>query len=337
MKRTTAYPDLNKKLKKTIFFILPIALGVFLIAYSLSRLTPADFQAIKNSFATADYWWVVLSLFLGILSHLSRAYRWQFLLQPLGYKPRFMNSVMAVLIAYLLNLLIPRSGEFARAASIKKYEDIPFDKAFGTIVAERVADVIMLLIIIGTAFILQADLIGKYLFKDQSAESVIIKLALLGSAAGLAFAIFKVLKRSKNLVVIKLVDFIHGLMDGAKSILTMKKKWQFIFHTLFIWAMYVGMFYVVTFALPETTHLPFEAIIVGFVVGGLSMALTNGGLGSYPVFVASALILYQVEDNPARAFGWIMWTAQTLMVILFGGLSFFALPIYNRYRQRIKD
>jgi len=90
------------------------------------------------------------------------------------------------------------------------------------------------------------------------------------------------------------------------------------------------MFYAVTFALPETTHLPFEAIIVGFVIGALSMALTNGGLGIYPVFVAGALILYNIEDNPARAFGWIMWTAQTLMVLLFGGLSFLFLPIYNR-------
>jgi hypothetical protein len=97
--------------------------------------------------------------------------------------------------------------------------------------------------------------------------------------------------------------------------------------------MYVGMFYVVTFALPETTNMPLGAIIVGFVVGGLSMALTNGGLGSYPVFVASALILYKIDGNAAQAFGWIMWTAQTLMVILFGGLSFLCIPIYNKYKK----
>ena len=110
----------------------------------------------------------------------------------------------------------------------------------------------------------------------------------------------------------------------------MKKKWAFIFHTFFIWVMYVLMFYVVTFALPETTHLAFGAIIVGFVVGGLSMALTNGGLGSYPIFVASALTLYGIDENPALAFGWIMWTAQTVMVLFFGGLSFLVLPIYNK-------
>ena len=94
--------------------------------------------------------------------------------------------------------------------------------------------------------------------------------------------------------------------------------------------MYVLMFYVVTFALPETTHMPFGAIIVGFVVGGLSMALTNGGLGTYPIFVASAITLYGIDENAALAFGWIMWTAQTLMVLIFGGLSFLILPIYNK-------
>lgn len=322
-----------KKIKKISFITLPIALGVFLIWYSLSKLTLSDIQAIKTSFKTANYWWVAISLFFGVLSHLSRAYRWQFLLEPLGYKPRFANSIMAVLIAYLLNLVIPRSGEVARAASIKKYENIPFKKAFGTIVAERVADVIMLLGIIGIAFFLQTELISSYIFKDDGKSSIYSKILIFGIFPIVGFFTYKYLKKSKNIVIVKIMSFINDLLDGVKSIYKMKKKWAFIFHTIFIWAMYVLMFYAVTFALPETTNLPFEAIIVGFVVGGLSMALTNGGLGTYPVFVASALILYNVDDNPARAFGWIMWTAQTIMVIVFGGLSFLLLPIYNKYQK----
>ena len=313
--------------------MLPIALGVFLIWYSLSKLTDSDIVSIKTSFRTANYWWVALSLFFGILSHLSRAYRWQFLLEPLGYKPRFANSIMAVLIAYLLNLAIPRSGEIARAASIKKYENIPFKKAFGTIVAERVADVVMLFGIIGIAFFLQTKLVSSYLFKDDGGTGIYIKISLLILLSIIGFFTFKFLKKSKNRFILKIVSFFNDLLDGIKSIYKMKKKWEFIFHTVFIWLMYVLMFYAVTFALPETTNLPFAAIIVGFVVGGLSMALTNGGLGTYPVFVASALILYNIDDNPARAFGWIMWTAQTIMVIVFGGLSFLLLPIYNKYQK----
>ena len=310
--------------------ILPIALGVFLIWYSISKLTSSDIQSIKISFKTANYWWVLVSLVFGAFSHLSRAYRWQFLLEPLGYKPRFANSIMAVLIAYLLNLFIPRSGEIARAASIKKYENIPFEKAIGTIVAERVADVIMLLIIIAIAFFLQTELIGSYLFKNDEESSIYSKLFMFVILPLIGLASYWYFKKSKNPLIIKIISFINGLIEGAISILKMRKKWKFIFHTIFIWLMYVLMFYSVTFALPETTNLPFGAIIVGFVVGGLSMALTNGGLGTYPVFVAGALVLYKIDMNPALAFGWIMWTAQTIMVILFGGLSFLILPIYNK-------
>lgn len=315
--------------KKIIFTILPIALGVFLIWYSLSKLKPEDIEAIQRSFKTANYWWVGLSLFLGVLSHLSRAYRWQFLLDPLGYRPKFANNVMAVLVAYLVNLIVPRAGEFARATTMTKYENIPFEKAFGTIVSERVADVIMLLSIIALAFFLQTELLSSYLFSAEESNSSYTWYILAGLII-FGFFFFWLMKKSENPFVKKLQTFVFGLIQGVVSIFKMKKKWAFIFHTFFIWFMYVMMFYVVTFALPETTHMPFGAIIVGFVVGGLSMALTNGGLGTYPVFVASAFTLYGIDENPALAFGWIMWTAQTVMVLLFGGISFILLPIYNK-------
>lgn len=315
--------------KKIIFTALPIALGVFLIWYSLSKLTPEDIESIQRSFKTANYWWVGFSLVLGVLSHLSRAYRWQFLLDPLGYKPKFANNVMAVLVAYLVNLIVPRAGEIVRATTMSKYEHIPFEKAFGTIVSERVADVIMLLSIIGLAFFFQTELLSSYLFSGEESGTNYILYGLLGLAA-FGLVVFMLMKKSENVLVKKVQTFVYGLIQGVISIFKMKKKWAFIFHTFFIWLMYVLMFYVVTFALPETTHMPFGAIIVGFVVGGLSMALTNGGLGTYPIFVASAFTLYGIDENASLAFGWIMWTAQTVMVLLFGGLSFLILPIYNK-------
>ena len=320
---------MNRKLRKTLFTILPIALGVSLILFSLSKLKPNDIEAIKNSFQTANYWWVLLSLFFGILSHLSRAYRWQFMLDPLNYKPDFANNIMAVLVSYLVNLIVPRAGEIARATTISKYEDIPFEKAFGTIVSERIADVIMLLSIIAIAFFYQTELLTSYLFKKGSSNSNYIIYGIIGILI-LSVLFFRLIKKSSNPFINKIQNFVHGLIQGVVSIFKMEKKWAFIFHTFFIWLMYVLMFYVVTFALPETTNMPFAAIIVGFVVGGLSMAITNGGLGVYPIFVASAITLYGINENSALAFGWIMWTAQTLMVLVFGGLSFLILPIYNR-------
>ncbi|MCF6213279.1 MAG: flippase-like domain-containing protein [Flavobacteriaceae bacterium] len=320
---------MSKKLRKTLFISLPIIFGLGLIWYSLSKFTPSDFQSVKKSFQTAHYGWVFLSIVLAVMSHLSRAYRWQFLLEPLGYKPKFTNSVLTVLVAYLLNLVIPRSGEVARAAAISKYEGIPFQKAFGTIVAERVADVIMLFSIIGMAFFMQTKLLSEYLFKDGGSNPW-HKVIILGGLALIALVLYFVFKTSKSAFVLKIKEFAKGLLEGVMSIVKMKKKVVFILHTVFIWTLYVLMFYVVTFAIPETSHLPIGAIVVGFVVGGLSMALTNGGLGTYPIFVASVFILYGVENNPARAFGWIVWTSQTLMVLVFGGLAMFVLPIYNR-------
>lgn len=322
---------MNPKLKKTLFAIIPIAIGVGLIWYFLAQLSSSDKAAILNSFKTANYWWVAVSLFCGILSHFSRAYRWQFLLNPLGYQPKFANSFMTVLIAYLVNLAMPRAGDVARGGAISKYENIPFEKAIGTIVAERVADVILLLFIIGIAFIAQAELITDHLFKDGESKTTSILILVVLAIVG--FIGFKMIQKAESGFLKKIKDFLNGLLEGALSIFKMKNKWAFIFHTIFIWAMYVAMFYTCTLAIPETSNLPFSGIIVGFVVGGLSMALTNGGLGTYPVFVASALTLYGVTENPAKAFGWLMWSAQTIMIIVFGGLSFLLLPIYNRNKD----
>jgi len=236
---------------------------------------------------------------------------------------------MAVLVAYLVNLIVPRAGEIARATTISKYEHIPFEKAFGTIVSERVADVIMLLGIIALAFAYQTELLSSYFFKEDD-SSTNYTWYIVGTLAILGVLFIWLIQKSTHPLAKKIQSFVYGLIQGVVSIFKMKKKWAFIFHTLFIWVMYVLMFYVVTFALPETRHMPFGAIIVGFVVGGLSMAVTNGGLGTYPIFVASAITLYGIEENPALAFGWIMWTAQTVMVLVFGGLSFLVLPIYNK-------
>lgn len=303
-------------------------MGVFLIWYSLSKLKPTDIAEIKNSFKTANYFWVALSLLFGGLSHISRAIRWQYMFEPMGYQPKFANRFLSVLVSYFLNLTIPRSGEIARATTIAKYEDIPFDKAFGTIVAERIADVIMLLIIIFIAFFYQADLIKEKLFPTNT-NALTKVLYLLG--IGIVFLlIYRWIKKSKNPFIIKIKKFINGLKEGVLSIFKMKNKWAFIFHTLFIWIMYVLMFYVVIFALPATKNLPFEAAIVGFVIGAISMALTNGGLGVYPAFVAGVLVLYNVPNNDALAFGWIMWTAQTILIIISGGFSLLFLPFYNK-------
>jgi uncharacterized protein (TIRG00374 family) len=307
-------------LKKVLKIILPLALGGFLVWYSLSNVS---IHTLIKYFKEANYSWIALGLFFGFLSHLSRAYRWKFLLEPIGYKPNFGNSVMAVLVAYLVNYAVPRAGEVSRAAVMTNYENIPFEKGFGTIVAERITDLIMMLIIIAITLFVQFDFIYDLLIKNFNP----IKIGVILS---IGFYIFSSrVRKAKSGIGLKIKNFIAGLIEGATSVFKMKHKWAFIFHTVFIWMMYIFMFWATIPAI-EGLHVPFGGILIGFIAGGFSIAATNGGIGLYPIAVAGALALFGVAEEPATAFGWIMWTAQTAMIIIFGGLAFLLLPIYNK-------
>lgn len=302
-------------------------LGVFLIWYSYSKFTPEQLEEIKEHFKNANYWYLLLSLFFGFLSHLSRAYRWNFMLEPMGYKPKMANNTMAVFIAYLMNLAIPRSGEVSRALVINKYDNVPFDKAFGSIVAERVADVIILGFLVLLAFTLQFDALSGFFLSIIPLKKllfIIIALAITGLTA--LYFIY----RTNNSVSIKIRGMVSGLKEGVLSILRMKKVWPFIIHTIFIWAMYIAMFYVCIFALKETSHIGFSTVITAFVVGSFAIAFTNGGFGSYPFFIAEILLLFGITATVGTAFGWIVWISQTVMILIFGGLSLLFLPFYNR-------
>tara|TARA_B110001454_G_scaffold211433_1_gene227093 strand:+ start:239 stop:1183 length:945 start_codon:yes stop_codon:yes gene_type:complete len=310
-------------LKKVLKIVLPLALGGFLVWYSLSSVS---IYTLIKYFKEANYSWIALGLFFGLLSHLSRAYRWKFLLEPIGYKPNFGNSVMAVLVAYLVNYAVPRAGEVSRAAVMTNYENIPFEKGFGTIVAERITDLIMMLIIIAITLFVQFDFIYDLLIKNFNP----IKIGVILGILIVVFSIFSSrVRKAKSGIGLKIKNFIAGLIEGATSVFKMKHKWAFIFHTVFIWVMYIFMFWATIPAI-EGLHVPFGGILIGFIAGGFSIAATNGGIGLYPIAVAGALALFGVAQEPATAFGWIMWTAQTAMIIIFGGLAFLLLPIYNK-------
>ncbi|PQJ76907.1 lysylphosphatidylglycerol synthase transmembrane domain-containing protein [Polaribacter glomeratus] len=310
-------------IKKVLKIIVPLILGGFLVWYSLSKIS---IDVLLGYFKEANYSFIFLGLFFGILSHLSRAYRWKFMLEPLGFKPKFTISVLAVLVGYLVNLALPRAGEVSRATVMANYEKIPFEKGFGTIVAERIADLIMMLSIVAITLFVQFDFIYNLLTKNFNPTKIIIFLAVLS----IGFFIFSsFVKKAKSGFLLKIKTFVAGLIEGVTSIFKMKNKWAFIFHTLFIWVMYVAMFWATIPAI-NGLNVPFGGILIGFIAGGFSIAATNGGIGLYPIAVAGALALFDIPTEPATAFGWIMWTAQTAMIIVFGGLAFVFLPIYNK-------
>jgi uncharacterized protein (TIRG00374 family) len=310
-------------IKKVLKIVLPLAFGGFLVWYSLSDIS---LEILGVYFKEANYSWILLGLFFGVLSHLSRAYRWKFMLEPLGFKPKFVNSILAVLVGYLVNLALPRAGEISRATVMSNYEKIPFEKGFGTIVAERIADLIMMFIIITLTLFVQFDFIYELLTKNFNPIKISIGIPVLI----IGFFIFRFLvNKATSGFLLKIKTFITGLIEGVTSIFKMKNKWAFIFHTFFIWAMYVAMFWSMVPAI-EGLEIPFGGILIGFIAGGFAIAATNGGIGLYPIAVASALALFDIPTETATAFGWILWTAQTAMIVVFGGLAFLLLPIYNK-------
>ena len=315
---------MNKQVLKVLKILLPLALGVLLVLYSLSKVSISELLVYIKK---ANYNWILLGMFLGMLSHLSRAYRWLFQLEPMGYKVKFGNSVMAVFATYLINYTVPRAGEVARATILTNYEGVPFEKGFGTIVAERIADLFVMLSIVAVTLFLQFDFIYGFLIDKFNPVKIILALVLL-----LLFVIilFFYIKRSTSKIAIKLKQLVRGLIEGFTSIFKMKKKWAFIFHTLFIWSMYLLMFYVTSLAVVDLNTVPVGAILIAFISASFSIAATNGGIGSYPLAIYAAFSVFSIAKEPSIAFGWIMWSSQTLMIIVFGGISLIYLPIFNR-------
>ena len=319
---------MNKKTKKTLTIVIPLLLAVFFGWYTFSRIPISD---IIPYFKSANYNWIALGVVCGFLSHLSRAYRWKYMIEPMGYTLRFPNSVMAVFITYLANYGIPRSGEVLRAAVLTNYENVPFEKSFGTIIAERMADLVVIFGIIAITLFLQFDFIYNILLKSFQPAKLIVGGLI---AVGLFAMLFIYIKKSKSKIALKIKQFLSGLIEGILSIFKMKHKWAFIFHTLFIWGMYIFMFYITTFALPELDNISIGAILIAFIAASFSIAATNGGIFVYPLAVQAAFSLFGISETIGNAFGWIMWSSQTLMLIVLGVLSFAFLPVYNRINKK---
>lgn len=321
---------MNASLKKALKIIIPIALGIFLVWYSYTSTSPEDRSQIVHYIKNASPFWVGLSIIIGILSHVSRAIRWNYLLRPLGYSPKLINNILIILISYFANLGIPRSGEILRATALTTYENVPFEKGFGTIVTERVIDLIMLLLIIIVAMGLHTEIILEFL--NNSGISLLTSgLLLFSGIVGLIIFLFLIRKSSSGLAL-KLKNFLKGLLDGVSSILKMEKKWPFILHTFLIWGCYLAMFWVIKFTVAEVVDLSMTQLLVPFVGGAFAMMATPGGLGAYPIAVENSLLIFGISESAGNAFGWIMWVSQTLMIVVFGAISFLLLPLLNRSR-----
>ena len=317
---------------------IPLAFGVFLIWYVFKDLTDQEKEELYASFRQADYLWIFISMGIGILSHVSRAIRWKYSIEPLGKVPGFWNSFFTVMIGYAANLALPRLGEVTRPGLLAKYEGFPFNKLFGTIVAERVADLIILAGIMATIVFIEFEMLRDQLFalvEQGSGKFSMGKIILFGGIALAGGVIFLVLLfgKSEHPILVKIRELIRGVLEGVQSIWKMEKKGHFLVHTALIWIMYVGMFYTCFFSIPETADVPFGAVLASFVMGSLGIVFVQGGLGVFPILIMETLMLYEISKTGALALGWILWTSQTLMVIVVGIASIPLLRFVNRNKE----
>lgn len=333
---------MNKKLKSLIQYAIILALVVFLCWWSLGTINADQWPLIKQSLSNANYWLLVPVVLALLASHLSRAIRWKMLMEPMGYKPRLGNTYMAVLIGYAANLALPRLGEVLKCTVLARYEKVPADKLVGTIVAERAFDLICLIIVMVITIVTQSGIIGDFLY-SQAADlfgsktkgiSLTKILLLVGIIAFCFLAAIWVFKKFSHVKFIqKIRKIVDGIWQGLISFRHIKRKGWFIFHTLFIWTMYLGSVQIGMYALNETSGLGIGASMAVLFSGSIAMIITPSGIGAYPILVYKTLELYGLNEAYGKAFGWLLWTVQFFQILVFGLIALVLLPYLNKQKE----
>lgn len=327
---------MRKNIIQTLKFIVFLAVGVILLWFAFHNV---NLTKLAETLKEADYSWLVLSVFFGLLAFVSRARRWVLLVNPLGFRPSTKNAFYALMTGYLANLALPRIGEITRCVALGKKEKIPVDQLIGTVVVERTIDFLSLLVIMIILIFTSSSEIGLFL-----KESILLPIKqkifeIFGSTLILwillfiigSVALYLMIRYKKNLAKIrffsKLFTLVRGIINGLKTITNLERKWEFILHTLFIWINYALMTWVVVFSLDSTSHLTFGNSIFILVIGGLAMsAPVQSGLGAFHYIVSRGLLIVNgvpLEDGLAYAL--LTHESQLIVVAIIGAISFFII------------
>lgn len=321
---------MNKKTSKTLWYVAFLALGVALLWFSFRNI---DLAQLWTDIKGANYTWMLLSLVCLAVSLFFRALRWNIQIEALGYKTRASSIYGAVLIAYLANCIFPRLGEVARCGVLKRKENIPFDKTFGSVISERIID---LLVLFGLAFLVivfQWKLLGSLITSwmvpllNKLINNVLLGIVVVLAGIACIVLLIKIIKRNK-----KIASLWHGFIDGIKSVVTMRKKWRFVLYTLGVWGFYVIMTWLPFYMLPETSHLGLvEAItLLGIATLGV-VAPVPGGIGTYH-FIAITLLsgFYGISEQVAGSFAAINHGSQMIFYLITGVLAYVVMFFFDK-------
>jgi hypothetical protein len=305
-----------------------VALGLLYLAFR-----NVDFEAFLAKTKEVDYTWIYISIVLSLVPYFLRAYRWNLLLEGVGYRklstPR---TSVSVIIGYLANLALPRMGEMTRCAVLQKTDGVKFSEGLGTVITERLLDAITLLGIIGLTFIVEydrlADFFRENIFsKFQLSSSwlfVLVLIAVIAVIAVIGAIVFVIVARKilRSSSTNKVVNFAREIIKGLDSLRKIKSPLGFILSSIGIWVSYYFMSYIIVFTLPETSHLDWMAGMALLVTGGIGMAApVQGGIGTFHLFVSAMLISYGVDQQSGIFLATLLHTSQVGAIILFGAIS----------------
>ncbi|WP_247236935.1 lysylphosphatidylglycerol synthase transmembrane domain-containing protein [Telluribacter sp. SYSU D00476] len=309
-----------------------------------------DLGAMLDRLQQADWRWIVVSCLILLAAHITRAWRWQMLMEPLGYKPNLFDASIAVFTGYFANYIVPRMGEVTRCGTLYRLERVPVNLSFGTVVAERIFDVVTLVVLIGLNFVLEFDRLSGFfaeLFgskvgggEGSGATNWLLIIVLIGVAAvvvlGYLFFKNKALREKvlANGLVQKAVSFSRGMLEGLLSIRKLSSPGLFIASSLLIWVFYYLSSYVLFYCIPETSDLGPLAGLTVLVIGAIGMAApTQGGIGAYHLLVGNVMLLYGLTQKDGITLATFIHGTQMLLMLVVGALAFLVVLFMNKSRK----
>jgi glycosyltransferase 2 family protein len=326
----------KKGIIQSLKFIAFLFIGLLLLWLAFRDI---DFSSLEHGLREADYLWLVLSIIFAVFAYLSRARRWNILIYPLGYKPKFKNTFYAMMTGYLANMALPRIGEISKCVALGKKENIRVDQLLGTMVIERTIDFLSLVVILIIMLFVESGTLGPFLVDNvwlplQEKLSAIFGFAwifwILITLAGIIVLYLTYHFRDKLRKIrffSKIFDTLWGITHGLKTITALKHKWEFIFHTVFIWINYTLMTWVVVFAVESTSHLGLKDGIFLLVIGGLAMsAPVTSGLGAFHFIVSRGLmVIYGIPLEDGLVYAILAHESQMIFGAILGIYSFYSL------------
>lgn len=334
---------MRKRLFSILQYIIFLGGGIFLVWWQLKSMTAEQKTAFIAAFRHANYW-LLFPVILGIFfSHFSRAMRWKLMMEPLGYRPAIKNVFAVTMVGYFANAAVPRLGEILKCTFLARYENLKVDKLVGTIIIERTFDFFCYLVFICITVLIQIDIVGEYVKEKLKLITLSPGFPLWGKLLIMVvillimlwFTKFLFKKFPENKIILKVNSILSGVIEGFKSIITLKRRRAFLLHTIFIWTMYLMQIYIGFYAMEGTAHLSIKAGCSVLSLATLAMIITPGGIGSFPIFVMETLLIYKISPTLGIAFGWLMWGIFTGIIIIAGLLALVLLPYMNK--NIIKD